>query len=131
MNEKERVLNLVKEGRISTEEATKLLDAIYSVKDKNVVNVSKHNKEKKNLKGTIAIEISSASGDIVDINLPLKIADLAVKFIPKSKIELIEKEGINIDDILSNIEELIDVSDEDLVSVESSSGDRIRIHIKK
>ncbi|MBN1971679.1 MAG: hypothetical protein JXR48_12965 [Candidatus Delongbacteria bacterium] len=133
MNEKSRILEMVKEGKISAEEAEKLLDAIYTQKPepKKEVEVQINKSSIKDLKGKLVISVESHDGDNVNVNLPLKLASVATKFIPKNKMADIKAEGIDLVDILSNIDEVINELDGDIVNVESKSGDLVRIYIEK
>jgi len=145
MSEKEKILKMVAEGQISVDEGEKLLKAINAVKKKNVAPVApaeaptapevitpvEEVKVNKKMKGKLVIDIDSASGDKVKVNLPLRLASLAANMIPKEKLADIQSEGIDISGILNNITELIDEVDDDIVNVESASGDKVRIYIVK
>lgn len=146
MSQKEKILSMVADGKISAEEGEKLLKAVNEnlgrTKEKEaVVDVSEVVFEKKegvssaskiaHLKGKLVIDIESSDGDNVKVNLPLKLASLAVNMLPKDKIATIEKEGVDIRSILTNINDIVEEMDGDLVNIESSNGDLIRIYIDK
>lgn len=142
MNEKEKILVMVADGKITVDEGEKLLKAINAVKQKNAKTPlpPKTPKEttpitevkvNKKMKGKLVIDIDSASGDKVKVNLPLKLASLAANMIPKEKLADIQSEGIDISGILSNITELIDEVDDDIVNIVSANGDKVRIYIDK
>ena len=145
MNEKEKILVMVADGKITVDEGEKLLKAINAVKQKNAktplppkspiepeeITPFTEVKINKKMKGKLVIDIDSASGDKVKVNLPLKLASLAANMIPKEKLADIQSEGIDISGILNNITELIDEVDDDIVNVVSASGDKVRIYIDK
>ncbi|MBT7889904.1 MAG: hypothetical protein HN580_12845, partial [Deltaproteobacteria bacterium] len=53
------------------------------------------------------------------------------KMIPKERLAEVEREGFNIRETLSNLTEMIEEIDEDIVNISSSNGDRIRIYVEK
>jgi len=145
MSEKEKILQMVAEGKISVDDGERLLKAIGEVEKKEedekikqqatntVVNtITKSKNSNKNLKGKLIIQVDSSEGDNVKINLPLKLANFAMNMIPKEKKVMINNEGVDLDEILGNIGDVIDeVNGEDIVNIQSSNGDNVRIFIEK
>ncbi len=112
-----KVLKMVEEGRISSEEGTKLIEAI------------KEKQEKKSLKGKYLRIYVEDDEDRVNIKIPLALAKWITKFIPEKKgtVKIGEREvDMPIDDV---IEALIEQPDE-LVSVESEDGSKVIIRIE-
>lgn len=83
------------------------------------------------LKSKFKIVVKSADGDNVTITLPLMLAKLALNMMPKNKMADIKKEGIDLEQIVSNIDSFVDMVDEDIVNVESANGDVVRIYLEK
>ena len=142
MSQKEKILSMVADSKISAEEGEKLLKAVNESlqNEKNDTFItppvradskSSSNTKYSHLKGKLIISIESSDGDNVKVNLPLKIASLAINMLPKDKISTLEKEGIDIRSILENINEIVENLDGDLVNIESSDGDIIRIYVEK
>jgi uncharacterized NAD-dependent epimerase/dehydratase family protein len=111
-----QVLRMLEEGKITPEDAAKLLDALQS--DQAAESAPQPGKR-------ILIKVTDARTGKKKVNLkiPIGLAKIAVKFIPpKSKRKLAE-EGVDIDAVLSqviagNLGKIVDVeSDEDLVEV--------------
>ncbi len=75
--------------------------------------------------------VESSDGDNVAITLPLMLAKLAVNMMPKNKMAEIKSEGIDLEQIVANIDSFVDMVDEDIVNVESANGDMVRIYIEK
>lgn len=136
MSEIEKIISMVAEGKISAEDGEKLIKAIKDNQPNansttDMVEVQKREKSGDKWKGKIVLEIQSAKGEKVKFNLPLKLASLATKILPKDRLANIEKDGINIGEILSNLSDIIEDVDDDIVNIASTSGDRIRIYVER
>ncbi|MBN1151321.1 hypothetical protein JXA84_08900 [candidate division WOR-3 bacterium] len=135
MNEKAKILEMLNEGKITVDEAEKLLNAVNEVKS-NEFQAPKPPKapaspSSSKTKGKIKIEVLSSDGDNVRISVPLKLVKAIDKMLPNKVALELEEEGINLRDLISNIDETIDEIDEDLVNIVSSEGDNVRIYIEK
>lgn len=128
MNDKLRILELLKEGVISIDEADRLLKALEKEPDNTKVEVlvPKYKSDPKNL--MFKVRILSADGDKVNINLPLKFAKTALR---SGKINIGNKSdvmnNIDIDAIIEMIEE---GAVGDLVDITSADGDIVKICIE-
>ena len=128
MNDKLRILEMLKEGVISIDEADRLLKALEKEPDNTKVEVlvPKYKSDPKNL--MFKVRIVSADGDKVNINLPLKFAKTALK---SGKINI----GGN-SDVMNNIDvdAIIEMIEEgavgDLVDITSADGDIVKICIE-
>ncbi len=128
MNDKLRILELLKEGVISIDEADRLLKALEKEPDNTKVEVlvPKYKSDPKNL--MFKVRILSADGDKVNINLPLKFAKTALR---SGKINIGNKS-----DVLNNIDidAIIEMIEEgavgDLVDITSADGDIVKICIE-
>ena len=130
--EREKILQMLADGKISPQEADELIDAIGKKPETAVVVKSlKDGKGKVNLSGKLRIEVKSASGDDVKIAVPLKLANLITTFVPKDKISKLEENGVNLNEIFSNIDGFTKNMDEDIVNVQSADGDNVRIYIER
>jgi len=145
MNEKEIVLKMISEGKISVEDGEKLLRAMGNNREDKSENSSKQESEKKitsvviknesenkkSSSGKLVILVESTSGENVKLNIPLKMAGIAAKMMPQAAFNKLRNDGIDILEIINNINEFIENVNEDIVNVESSNGDKIRIYIDK
>jgi len=130
--EREKILQMLADGKISPQEADRLIDALGKKPETAVVVKSlKDGKGKVNLSGKLRIEVKSANGDDVKIAVPLKLANLITTFVPKDKISKLEENGVNLNEIFSNIDEFTKNMDEDIVNVQSADGDNVRIYIER
>ena len=115
-NTKERVLNLVRDGKVSVDEGLRLLEAL----DNPPQNVSTFDSDSNGKKGRILrIRVLDTAGNAkVNLNVTLALAKVAMKFIPKDVSRQLEEEGINLDELLSEIKQInsgkiIDIDSED------------------
>ena len=136
MSEKEKILKMVAEGKISVEEAEKLLSAIsrnetQQKKDDALVVLKDKTSDRRKISGKIIIEIKSSKGENVKIKLPLKLANLGLNMIPKDKLTEFSREGINLREIIDNVSNFVDEIDDDILNITSAGGDIVRIYIEK
>jgi SHOCT-like domain len=137
MPDKEKILKMVAEGKISVEEAEKLIRAVGEKESPNqptndsLVVVKNRTGERKKLSGKVIIEIKSSKGENVKIKLPLKLANLGLNMIPKDKLHEFSKEGINLKEIIQNISNFVDDIDDDILNITSAGGDIVRVYIQK
>lgn len=112
MDEKQRILKMVEEGKMSAQEALELLEAMGGTQDKEPP-VFKNKGRKKMLRIRIDAGEKGSGKAKVNVNLPLSIAKKLTsltKVIPESaKLEM-EKEGFNLDEL--NLKELIEAIEE-------------------
>jgi len=136
--EKKQILVMLEQGKITAEQAEKLLRAVDVPESESepkrsepVKNIEKVTMGGVKIKGKFKVEVESADGDNVMITLPLMLAKLAFNMMPAQKLNEIKSNGVDIEQIVNNIEEFIDMVDEDIVNVESANGDKVRIYIEK
>ncbi len=130
MSEKLRILEMVKDGIISIEEADRLLRALDQSKEKDnsvEVIVPKYKVDPKNL--SLKIRILSADGDKVNVNLPLKFAKAAFKS-GSFKMGGVDQDIMNQIDI----DQIIQMAEEgqlgELVDITSADGDIVKIVVE-
>ncbi len=131
----EKVLTMVAEGKISVEDGERLIKAIKEAKSSqnqttDVVSYNNGSRDHKSMKGKLVIDIQSAKGEKVKLNLPLKLAKFASKMIPKERLKEVEREGYNIKEILNHIRSFDNIED-DIVNITSGNGDKVRIYIDR
>lgn len=105
MEERLRILKMLEEGKVSAEEAAKLLEAL------EVPEEPSEGKAK-----WFRVRITSEEGQKVNVNLPLSLAKLAVRFIPREAKLKMEEKGVDLDRILGELTEvkigkLVEVAD--------------------
>jgi hypothetical protein len=140
--EKTRILNLLKEGTITTEEAEKLLDALESrenVKPEKEPVVIKDTRGRKSKKLHIMVDApeKDRGKTKVNVNIPISLikslGPIAVSSIPKKTREELEEKGVDINSIISQVEELIDGNiEEDIINVGTGEdGDTaVRVYVE-
>ncbi len=100
IEEKKIILEMVKEGKISVDEAEKLLDKTQGGKAISDKSLFAKSTKKKFLK----ILIMEENKTKVNINIPIALAEVALKLVPEDKLQIKGKE-IFTDEILKLIEE--------------------------
>jgi len=126
MNEKLAILKMVEEGKISVEEASKLLQ---SVEDKNQ-ELSLVTKSTERTAKWIKIRVIDDEGTRVNVNLPIALVDVAFKIAKASDSNFDVKLGnvnVDIDAIIKMIQE---GAEGKIVDVESSDGTKVEIVIE-
>ena len=115
--ERLKILELLEQGKITAEEAKKLLDASGSdtppsppdSPDAIASSGSSGKKEKRILK--ILVYEGDPDKPKVRVNIPLQLAKLAMKFVPKDKGKInVNGQEISLDEI--NIDEIIKIASE-------------------
>lgn len=123
MNEEVRmILEMLKSGKISTDDAEKLLEKVQ-YEESHTKSLSTKSDNRKFLK----ILVVEGDATKVNINVPLALAEVALQLVPKEKLKL---EGINLD--LDNIYKLIDEQTEgELVHVDTinEQGKEVKVNI--
>lgn len=105
--EKLLILEMVKEGKITTEEADKLLEG---------VQVQPKSPSRKFLR----VLVTDGDKTQINLNVPIALAEIGLKFVPKEKL-VVDGQEINVDGILKLIQE---GSEGELVNLERVEGGR-------
>ncbi|MCM3757145.1 hypothetical protein M3197_06540 [Sporosarcina aquimarina] len=130
MNEEiAKVLSMVQEGKLNTEDASELIQALKE-KDRTTGTVKESNYLDKMLK----VRVTSEEGDKVTVNLPLRLINVALKTglniasaIPESAKYVKDIDVLDVDLILKAIEEELSGQ---IVDVESQNGDKVSVIIE-
>ena len=134
-DERKKILEMLANGKITTAEAEKLLNAIESKVDQTLQKeVSSQTKIPKYL----FVKVDSTNGDKVNIRIPLKIIRAGIKLkslIPQEAQDKIDEKlgekGVNfkLEDISDeNIHELMEALTEFEVNVEDRKGENVKIY---
>ena len=112
MNEERmRILKMLEEGKISVDEATELIKAMETSQTQEIAPLEGKPK-------WLRIRVDSGDSEKVNVNLPLSLARVALKFIPQQAKGQMEEQGVDMDALLSEITEikigkLVEVEDGD------------------
>jgi hypothetical protein len=114
--EKKRILDLVRDGKVSVDEGLRLLEALdNSTQD----GMSPSGRLGGSYGRMLRIRVLDTSDNTrVNVNIPLALAKVAMKFIPKDVSKQLEDEDIDLDQLLATITEstagkIVDVDSED------------------
>ena len=136
MNEEcKKVLEMLAEGKISADEAERLLDALEN-KTTETSPQTALAKTLDNLPQYLFVKVDAVDGDKVNIRVPLKLIKAGIKLkalLPrdaqdKINVKLNEK-GINLDDFTAeNFKDILDALTEFEMNVDDKKGDKVRIY---
>jgi hypothetical protein len=131
--ERKKVLQMLAEGKISADEAERLLEAL----ENRISEASPATSlAETGLPKYLFVKVDSTSGDKVNIRVPMKLIQAGIKLkslLPldaqdKINAQLSEK-GINLDDFnTENLKDLLDALTELEVNVDDKKGDKVRIY---
>ncbi len=121
MNTKEQILQMVKDGDINIEEASKLLEAF----DSAPVQAIKTNNSKQKLR----VIVDSANGDTVRINVPISLIKAGVNLATQLNVngQPIDMKGVDMDLILKAID---DGATGEIVDIQTSDGDNVKVFVE-
>ena len=140
MDEKQKILKMVEDGKITAQDALELLEALG--KNEEVVAPPKAKVAGKKKMFRIRIDAQGDEGGKgkakVNVNIPISVAKKLTsltKVIPDSAKEEMNKEGFNIDEL--NLQELLEAieageMDESIVDIDADSEDggaKVKIYV--
>ncbi len=145
-SEKSRILNLLKDGAITPEEAERLLDALESRENpapepvEAVVLKDTRGRKPKKLRIMVDSNEKSSGKAKVNVSIPISLVrslgPIALSSIPKDARREMEAQGVDIKAILAQVEELIESgSEEDFVNVDTGNGEgeegsKVRVYVE-
>jgi len=133
--ERKKVLEMLAEGKISADEAERLLDALEN-KTTDTTPQTALAETLDNLPKYLFVKVDSIDGDKVNIRVPLKLVKAGIKLkalLPQDAQDRINtklnEKGINLDDFKSeNLKDILDALTEFEMNVDEKKGDRVRIY---
>lgn len=140
-NDRIRILNMLKEGKLTVEEAGDLLSAAAAPKESRAEEVPlKDTRGRKGKKFRIVVDAGSEKMKAakVNISIPLSIirtiGPIIINNLPKATKEELQKSGVDIIQIMQDVETMIDSGfDEDIVNVDTGEGEekaKVRIYVE-
>jgi hypothetical protein len=127
--ERKKILEMLSEGKITAEDAERLLDKIEDGPDSTPKEPRKPG-EKCKLKWLL-VQVDSSDGDKVNIRVPINLIRTGIKLgaiLPKGASERIQASGIDLNDLTKLAdEELVEALADLTVDVNSEDGDVVRI----
>ena len=135
--ERDRILDLLAAGKITAEEASRLLDAVEARAAQPPAAAAPKNGSG-DLPKFIYVKVISTQGDNVNVKVPLSLVKAGLKltsFIPQPAMEQINKsmsdKGMSVDLLnfkAQDLEELIEALREMEVNVDAANGDNVRVY---
>ena len=130
--ERKRVLSMLAEGKITSDEAERLLEKLERQADEQrLVGTETSGSRKSGIPKYLRVVVDSAGGDKVNIRVPLALIRTGIKLstmLPSKASEKMKEQGIDLGE-LSELrgDELLKALEELKVDVDSSNGDVVRI----
>jgi hypothetical protein len=133
--ERKKVLEMLSEGKISADEAERLLQALES-KTAEASPQTALTETLNNLPKYLFVKVDSVDGDKVNIRVPLKLIKAGIKLqalLPQDAQEKVNaklnEKGINLDDFKAeNFKDILDALTEFELNVDEKKGDKVRIY---
>lgn len=133
--ERKKVLEMLAEGKISADEAERLLDALENITTETSPQTALA-KTLDNLPQYLFVKVDSDDGDKVNIRVPLKLVQAGIKLkalLPREAQDKInaklDEKGINLDDFeAENFKDILDALTEFEINVDEKKGDKVRIY---
>jgi hypothetical protein len=133
--ERKKVLNMLADGKISADEAERLLSALENKTTEASPQTALTN-TLDNLPRYLFVKVDAVDGDKVNIRVPLKLVKAGIKLqalLPQDAQDKINaklnEKGINLDDFKDeNFKDLLDALTEFEVNVDDKKGDKVRIY---
>lgn len=120
--EVKRILKMVEEGKIDSEKATELIEALDKSSGAQQITVSQ------NLDKMLKVRVLSSTNDTVNVNVPVKFLKAIGNAVNNIKIPGIsEQDGIDIKMIMEAIDSGLEGK---IVDVKSSNGDIVEVSIE-
>jgi hypothetical protein len=133
--ERKKVLEMLAGGKITADEAERLLDALKN-KTAETSPQTALAKSLDNLPQYLFVKVDSDDGDKVNIRVPLKLVKAGIKLkalLPREAQDKInaklDEKGINLDDFeAENFADILDALTEFEINVDEKKGDKVRIY---
>ncbi|WP_186431485.1 hypothetical protein [Clostridium sp. BSD9I1] len=120
--EVKRILKMVEDGKIDSEKATELIEALDKSSSAQQLTVSQ------NLDKMLKVRVLSSTNDTVNVNVPVKFLKAIGNAVNNIKIPGVsEQEGIDIKMIMEAIDSGLEGK---IVDVKSSNGDIVEVSIE-
>jgi hypothetical protein len=118
MDERARILEMVRDGKLSVEEADKLLRALESDREGAPVGRGR----------LLRVRITSHRGDNVNVALPLSLADVVLRLVPKGLRVDVNGEEIDVAKLVADVRD--SGARGTIVDMRSVKGDHIQILVE-
>ena len=125
MSEKRQILELLAKGRITVDEASDLLEAIYNAEEV----ISNSNLQSKKLAKLLQLTVHKEGTEKINVNVPIGLAKFAARFIPSTAKINLNNEGIDLKEFFETLKQE-DVKVGSLLDVTTIDDDDKVLHLK-
>ncbi|HHV55430.1 MAG TPA: hypothetical protein GXX55_08295 [Firmicutes bacterium] len=136
--ERIHILQMLKEGKVTVDEAARLLEALDPDPEHGAASSASSETPGEDWERAapavrplqsrfLRVRVLSSDGDKVNVNIPLSLAKLAMKFIPGEARARMEEQNIDLDSIVAAIEE---GAEGKIVELSSGDGDLVEVYVE-
>lgn len=138
-DEKKRILEMLREGKITVEEATQLLDALESKPQaENIAVKGSRGRKPKKLRVLVDSGDESKKNPKVNVGIPISlvrtVGPLILRNMPREARDELDKNGVDVAHILEDVQRMLDEGiEEDIVNIDTGKDGetaKIRIYIE-
>ncbi len=101
-----RILKMIEEGKVTAEEGAELMQAVGGTEAGTEQELGGKKTSMRGRKLRIKVTDLDTGKDKVNIRIPLRLAKIAERFIPKDAKEDMRDKGIDLEDIMGSLNEL-------------------------
>lgn len=120
--ERKQVLEMVRDGRLTVDEAEQILDAMTYGEERTSDAVS----SKRNPR-FLRIRVKDEDGSKVNLNIPISLAKVMLKFVPSQVMGELADQNIDLNGILAAVQE---GAEGQLIHVKEEDGDEVEISVE-
>lgn len=141
-DERNRILAMLSEGKITVDEAERLLDALGAKQPAEENIQIKDNRGRRPKKLRVIVDASGNDGSNqnakVNVNIPISlirsVGPVVLKSMPTEAKNELDKKGVNLEQIFEDIEKMLDEGlEEDIVNIdagEDGKNARVRVYVE-
>lgn len=138
-NERNRILCMLRDGKVTVEEAQQLLSALDGQNRKTEEPILlKDTRGRKPKKLRVLVDSGDNKDAKVNINVPISlirtVGPIVAKNMPKDARQKLDEQGVDLEQIFRDVENLVDSGlDEDIVNIdtgEDGNNTKVRIYVE-
>lgn len=120
--ERKQVLEMVRDGKLTVDEAQKILDAMIEG-DERIRSVASPKRSPRFLR----IRVKDEDGSKVNLNIPISLAKVMMRFVPSEVMGTLSDQNVDLDAILEAVRE---GAEGQLIHVKEEDGDEVEISVE-
>jgi hypothetical protein len=118
MDDRTRILEMLREGKISVDEADRLLRALEAEPNRPASSRGR----------LLRLRISGHRGERINVAVPLALADMLLRFLPKNARMLVHGQEVDIGQVVEHVRD--SYAHGTIVDIHDPRGDRIEVSVE-